>query len=95
MLFRSCFSVGSHNLPFNNNFSSVTLGFLLNDNFKKKVKFWNDKSIKTKEVNDTCERCLISNCKERVAKPVQAEQQMKFANIQDIMKEMIEALNKK
>ncbi len=89
-----CISVGRTNFPLNNNFSSVTLGFLLNDSFKKKVKFWNDKNIKTKEVNDTCERCLISNCKDRAAQPVQAKQQKNFELIQNTLAEMMEDLSK-
>lgn len=49
--------------------SSITLGFLLNDNFKNTVRFWNDPAIPFLEVNETCERCALpkSVCRERAA----------------------------
>ncbi len=51
--------------------SSISLGFLLNDNFKNTVRFWNDSSIPIVEVNETCERCSLpkSACKERATPP--------------------------
>ncbi len=74
------------------NLSSVTIGFLVNEDLKQTIKFWNDPKIKIKEVNDTCERCLISDCKERVALPVVAEEKTKFDNVkialEKLMKEM-------
>jgi hypothetical protein len=47
--------------------SSITLGFLMNDDFKKTVRFWNDPAIPFLEVNETCERCALpkSVCRER------------------------------
>ncbi|MCH8325972.1 MAG: helix-turn-helix transcriptional regulator [Bacteroidetes bacterium] len=89
-----CFSVGRTNSPFNKNYSSVTLGFLLNDNFKNQVKFWDDPSIKEKEVNDTCERCMIKNCKERASAPSKAEEQDNIDKIRETMAEMIGQINK-
>ncbi len=55
--------------------SSITLGFLLNDEFKKTVRFWDDRAIPRFEVNETCERCGLSPeaCRERVAPPVTYE----------------------
>lgn len=55
--------------------SCVTLGFLINDDFKRKVNFWNDPDISIREVNETCERCGISDCRERVGKPYIFKQQ--------------------
>jgi XRE family transcriptional regulator, fatty acid utilization regulator len=51
--------------------SSISLGFLVNENFKAAVHFWNDKAIPEHEVNETCERCSLpkSACKERVVPP--------------------------
>jgi predicted transcriptional regulator len=57
----------------------VTIGFLMNNEFKKKVNFWNDTQIPTKQVGVTCERCSLSNCKERAAPAhVIAEEQKKL-----------------
>lgn len=50
--------------------SCVTLGFVMTEKFKRKVKFWNDDRIKLLTVNKTCERCSIMDCKVRAAPPV-------------------------
>jgi transcriptional regulator with XRE-family HTH domain len=76
--------------------SSITLGFLLNDEFKKTVQFWNDPAIPRFEVNETCERCGLSSeaCRERVAPPVayekQREQKMREQALQKLMAELKE-----
>ena len=62
-----CISIARHMGPTPNVNSSVTLGLLVNKDLRKKVAFLNDLSIKTKEVNSTCERCPAENCKDRVA----------------------------
>ncbi len=51
------------------NLISITVGFLLDEAAKRIIKFWNDPKIQTVKVHDTCERCGISDCKERVAAP--------------------------
>jgi XRE family transcriptional regulator, fatty acid utilization regulator len=76
----------------NNNLSSVTIGFLVNEELKQTIKFWNDPKIRVKEVNDTCERCLISNCKERIAPPVAAEEKMKYDNIKTALEKLMKEL---
>jgi hypothetical protein len=50
----------------------------VNEELKQTINFWSDPMIKVKEVNDTCERCLIAECKERIAPPVAAEEKNKF-----------------
>ncbi len=51
--------------------SSISLGFLINDEFKNKVSFWNDPAIPKVDVNETCERCELTDaqCSDRVAPP--------------------------
>jgi hypothetical protein len=51
--------------------SSVSIGFLMDADFKDAVRFWNDESIERVQVNETCERCGLSamQCRERVASP--------------------------
>jgi len=71
------------------NFTSVTVGFLLNSDFRKKVKFWNDKSVPVKIVNNTCERCTIPDCKERVVPALVAERQKKYDKIKSSIKRLI------
>lgn len=55
--------------------SCVTLGFLMNRDFRKKVLFSEDESVPVRTVNETCERCAITDCKERSAEPVLHDQQ--------------------
>ena len=62
-----CISIARSMYPTPNANSSVTIGLLLNDSLKKKVKFLTDKGISIKKVNATCERCRLTDCKERVA----------------------------
>ena len=47
--------------------SCVTIGFLVNDQFRNTVRFWKDPAIPVVEVNETCERCRLTQkeCKER------------------------------
>lgn len=51
--------------------SSITLGLLVDDQFKEHVKFWNDPEISRVDVHETCERCPLNEqqCNERVAPP--------------------------
>lgn len=50
--------------------ASVSLGLPVNDNLRQKLQFLGDEQIPLREVNRTCERCGIPNCKERAADPV-------------------------
>ncbi len=68
---------------------SVTLGFQINNEFKNKINFWNDPKIKTKVVNDTCERCQITDCKERVAPPVVYEKNLRLEKLWQDIRELI------
>ncbi len=52
--------------------SSLTIGYLVDETLKKKVKFLNDPKIPVKVVNETCERCRINNCMDRSAVPSEA-----------------------
>ncbi len=71
------------------NNTSITVGFLMNDEFRKKVNFWNDPKIPAKIVNNTCERCTIQDCKERVAPANVAEQLEKYDSIKSSIKKLI------
>ena len=68
---------------------SVTLGFLMNDNLRQKVLFANDPSIPVKTINDTCERCHITDCKERIADPVVYENKVRLQKLQDTINKII------
>ncbi|ETW97590.1 MAG: hypothetical protein ETSY1_22060 [Candidatus Entotheonella factor] len=40
--------------------TSVTLGFRVDDAFKKQVRFWDDPAIPCVEIHETCERCPLA-----------------------------------
>jgi hypothetical protein len=48
---------------------SVTLGVLLDNHAKQRIRFWNDPAIPIKSVNVTCQRCSIEDCEVRAAAP--------------------------
>ena len=41
-------------------------------------------------VNETCERCSIKDCKERVAKPTVLEKQNRLKEVETAVKELME-----
>ncbi len=74
----------------NTNFS-VTLGILLNDEVRKKINFCNDPEIPSVIVNDTCERCNIRDCAERVAAPVEYEKKIRDEELKKALRKLIES----
>jgi XRE family transcriptional regulator, fatty acid utilization regulator len=46
---------------------SVTLGILVSPAALQRIKFMNDPSMVTRTVNQTCERCAVTDCSERAA----------------------------
>lgn len=69
---------------------SLTLGFLINNDFKKKVRFWSDKSVAIRDVNQSCERCPLSDCAERVAPPHVINKKLKIESMEKAMTELME-----
>ncbi len=82
------FSVAQQNLLDINTFTSVTLGFYLNEELKNKLNFWDDKNIPLRIVNDTCEMCNIPDCKERVSEPFTLNKIQTSINIENAIKEL-------
>ncbi len=64
---------------------SVTLGLRLDEHSRKVVGFLNDPSIQHKEVNKTCERCAIEDCRERAAPPVIVQKREENKRIQECL----------
>ena len=65
---------------------SVTIGFQINENLRKKIKFLADPQIATKWVNETCERCPIKDCEERAAKPHIVRDEKQVETIEEALK---------
>ncbi|MEJ8804032.1 helix-turn-helix domain-containing protein [Pontibacter sp. H249] len=62
--------------PAENRHGTVSIGLLINENLKNKVRFLNDPAILNRLVNETCERCPAPDCLERAAPPLILEKQL-------------------
>jgi len=82
------FSVAQQNILDPNIFTSVALGFYFDDQLKKTIKFWNDSKIPFRIINNTCEMCNISDCKERVSEPTTLRTIQKSINIENAIKNL-------
>ena len=82
------FSVAQQNILDPNIFTSVALGFYFDDQLKKTIKFWNDSKIPNRIINNTCEMCNISDCKERVSEPTTLRTIQKSINIENAIKNL-------
>ncbi len=68
---------------------SVTLGFLMNEELRQRISFADDPSIQVITVNDTCERCQIIDCKERIAEPTVYDNKVSLMKLQDTINKII------
>jgi hypothetical protein len=59
--------------------TTVSIGLLMNKDFKDIVRFWDDPTIEKVQVNETCERCSLSEraCKDRVVPPTIYEKDLR------------------
>lgn len=83
-------SIAKNSTLLTNSNYSVTLGFLINDELRKKVMFVNDSAISQLTVNDTCERCQIMDCLERVEQPVVYRSKQRLEKLRKELKDIIE-----
>jgi len=60
----------------------VGIGFLINNELKKKIRFWNDPAIPVEVVNETCERCNITDCQVRAAAPSVVNRKQRLRDIE-------------
>ncbi len=67
---------------------SVSLGFEVNDALRNKIRFLKDDRITKQEVNQTCERCGIFDCKERVAAPVLLQKRRQQEEIKKVLEKL-------
>ena len=73
--------------------SCVSLGFLLDADFKRRVRFWDDPAIPRMEVNLTCERCHLAagDCSDRVAEPVLARRRDEQRQKNEALAELLDS----
>ncbi|WP_367913140.1 helix-turn-helix domain-containing protein [Leadbetterella sp. DM7] len=60
---------------------SITLGMEIDSNVRSRVAFTDDPGITRKEVGQTCEKCALFDCKDRVAAPAVLHQQRKMSEV--------------
>ncbi|MEM8909926.1 MAG: DNA-binding protein, partial [Bacteroidota bacterium] len=85
-----CFTLARSGFPSPNINVSVTIGLLLDEELKQTVKFWDDPSIAIREVNKTCERCVIQDCAERIAPATIVEKKEKRKKVQEVLQKIME-----
>jgi len=68
---------------------SITLGFVVDEEFKQRVKFWNSPNVRVKLVNEACERCAVADCNERVAPPTGLENQKRKQRIHESLEQIM------
>jgi hypothetical protein len=85
-----CISVARPLWPTPNVNCSITLGFVVDEEFKQRVKFWDSPNVLVRLVNEACERCSVADCQERAAPPTgleaQKQKQRILESLQDIMR---------
>jgi transcriptional regulator with XRE-family HTH domain len=64
-----CFTIARPAYPDPGKNVSITIGLAIDEQLKRQVSFWNDAAIPDVVVNNTCERCPILDCDQRVVDP--------------------------
>lgn len=70
---------------------SVTIGLLINEELREKVKFLNDPAISHREVNRTCERCPIQDCNERAFEATFVKNKEDRRRLQEALKKVMDS----
>ncbi|MEM6265847.1 MAG: helix-turn-helix transcriptional regulator [Bacteroidota bacterium] len=83
-----CISIARGNDPTPNTNVSTTLGILMDAQSKSKLRFLNDPNIQKRIVNETCERCGLTDCRERVSPPTHVEHMRQQELIEDVLAEL-------
>ena len=74
--------------------SSVSLGFLVDDALRERVRFWGDPAVPRVEVNLTCERCRLTpaECRDRAAPPLLHEKRVQQNRKEDALRRLLASL---
>lgn len=83
-----CLTIARPGYPSPNRNVSVTIGLLVNDHLKRQIGFFDDPSIQVREVNKTCERCSITDCRERAAPPSVVQKREEWRKIQQSLEQL-------
>jgi predicted transcriptional regulator/DNA-binding XRE family transcriptional regulator len=69
---------------------SVTVGLRCDDNLRQQFKLLADPALPLRIVNETCERCPLTDCQERAAPPVQVQRAAEQAAYEAAVAELVE-----
>jgi XRE family transcriptional regulator, fatty acid utilization regulator len=69
--------------------SSITIGFAMDDNLKSIINFLNDSSLVRRKVNETCERCGVTDCAERVVEPVILQKRLAREKLKGVVRDLL------
>lgn len=83
-----CLTIARPSYPDPHKNVSVTIGLLVNDALKEKVGFLDDPSIPHRMVNNTCERCPLTDCEERAAPPTVSARRQHLKAMQKRLQEL-------
>lgn len=86
-----CITLARPGYPAPNRNVSVTLGLLVSDDLRQRIRFLDDPAIQVREVNKTCERCALTDCAERAAPPLVVEKRERWQHIQQQLAAITEA----
>ena len=74
--------------------TSVTIGFRVDEAFKKIVRFRDDPAILHAEINETCERCWLSDaaCRDRAVPATIYDREQHLATRNQVLDQLVESL---
>lgn len=85
-----CLTIVRKSYPNSNLDVSITLGVLIDEFAKEKIRFIDDPAIPVKVVNKTCERCPISDCEERAAPAVVINKRIRKKEQEEALKRILD-----
>jgi transcriptional regulator with XRE-family HTH domain len=67
---------------------SVSLCILVNETSRSRIRFLDDPTVIRRDVNESCERCPLTDCLERVAPPRELHRQQRIGAIKQTLAEL-------
>ena len=83
-----CFTVARRSSNSRN--ASLTIGILMDDAAKKRIRFLNDVNIPSREVSTTCERCAVENCAERASEPLVIQRRESRSRLNEALSKILD-----
>ncbi|MCB0586473.1 MAG: helix-turn-helix domain-containing protein [Phaeodactylibacter sp.] len=83
-----CLTIARPAYPTPNRNVSVTIGLEMSEELRQKIAFYEDPAIQFREVNNTCERCPMTDCEERAAPPAVVNKREEWKRIQERLAEL-------